>query len=190
MSAAATSDILLNYTRLPMTTLEDLQNHPDDPSNGMTLESNARTAYDKFFWCLKSTGVSITAFARLNTANNGIQKDVYTVKVLNCVGIIRLPPDNLIPFRDQSSDLSPSSISIEQNRNITLPNPRYFAIHAAIAGILHTSTAGKFIDELLDQYKDVEGKVPPVQSWSELERLMEEGVLRDSVESMNLVGVH
>ncbi len=44
MSAAATSDIFSNYTRLPMTTLEDLQNHPDDPSNGMTLESNARTA--------------------------------------------------------------------------------------------------------------------------------------------------
>jgi len=46
----------------------------------------------------------------------------------------------------------------------------------------------------LDNYKDDEGKVPPVRSWIELEKLMEEGVklmeegvLRDSVE---LVGVH
>ena len=112
------------------------------------------------------------------------------MKVFANVGIMRLPPDGLITFRDRGNNFSPSSISRKRNRDIPLPNPRYLAIHAAIAGILHTSTAGKFIDELLDQYKDVEGKVPPVQSWSELERLMEEGVLRDSVESMNLVGVH
>ena len=59
-----------------------------------------------------------------------------------------------------------------------------------MAEILYISAAGKFFDELLDKYKDDEGKVPPVRSWLELERLMDEDVLRDSVRSLQLVGVH
>ncbi len=55
MSAMTTLDILANYTRLPMTTFEDLQDHLDDPSNGMMLEMGAHKAYDHFFWCLKPT---------------------------------------------------------------------------------------------------------------------------------------
>ncbi len=102
---------------------------------------------------------------------------------------MHLPPNRLVTFRDRSDDFCPSSTSRKRNRDIPLPNPQYLAIHAAIAGVLHMSAAGKFFDELLDKYKDDEGKVPPVQSWTELERLMEESVLRDSVELMQLVRV-
>lgn len=116
--------------------------------------------------------------------------NVYTVKIFENTGILRLPQDNLVTFTDQSNDFTPSSSSLKRNRAILLPNPRYLAIHAAIAGILHMSAAGKFFDELLDKYKDDEGKVPPVRSWTDLEKLMEEGVLRDSVQSLELVGVH
>ena len=101
------------------------------------------------------------------------------MKVFDNVGILRLPPDGLITFRDRSHDFSPSSIS----RDIPLPNPRYLAIHAAIARILHMSNAGKFFDELLGKYKGDGSKILPVQSWAELERLMERCLLRDSVES-------
>lgn len=115
---------------------------------------------------------------------------MYTVKIFKNAGILRLPPGNIVTFRDQSNDFSPSGTSLKRNRDISLPNPRYLAIHAAIAGILHMSAAGKFFDELLDIYKDDEGKAPSVRSWTELEKLMEEGVLRDSVESLRLVGAH
>ncbi len=67
MSAMTTLDILANYTRLPMTTFEDLQDHLDDPSNGIMLEIGAHKAYDHFFWCLKPTlDVSNTVFDFLN----------------------------------------------------------------------------------------------------------------------------
>ena len=115
---------------------------------------------------------------------------MYTVKVFNGVGILRRPPDDLVTFRDQSNDFTHSGSSQKRNCDIPLPNPRYLAIHAAIAGILHMSAAGKFFDELLDKYRDDEGKFPPVRSWLELERLMDEDVLRDSVRSLQLVGVH
>ena len=67
------------------------------------------------------------------------------------------------------------------HRPLSLPNPDYIAIHATIAGVLNMSGAGRFFDELLDKYKDDEGKVPPVRSWSELEKVMEEEMLRESV---------
>ena len=71
MSAMTTFDILANYTRLPMTTFEDLQDHLDDPSNGMMLEIQAHKAYDDFFWCLKPTlDVSNMVFDYLNIADN------------------------------------------------------------------------------------------------------------------------
>ena len=52
------------------------------------------------------------------------------------------------------------------------------------------SGAGRFFDELLDKYKDDEGNVPPVRSWPELEKVMEEEMLRESVaESLRSVKV-
>ena len=66
-----TFDILANYTRLPMMTFEDLQDHLDDPSNGIMLEIQAHKAYDDFFWCLKPTlDVSNMVFDYLNIADN------------------------------------------------------------------------------------------------------------------------
>lgn len=41
--------------------------------------------------------------------------------------------------------------------------------------------AGTFFDDLLDDYKDDEDKVHPIQCWLDLERTMEESALRDSV---------
>lgn len=52
------------------------------------------------------------------------------------------------------------------------------------------SGAGKFLDKLLDKSKDNEGKGFPVRSWPELEELMVEEELRESVaESLQLVQV-
>ncbi len=113
---------------------------------------------------------------------------MYAVKVFVNVGIIRMPPDGLITFRDRSNDFSLSSTSHEQKRDIPLPNPRYLAIHAAVAEILHMSAAGQFFDDLLKKFKDSEDEDHSVKYWSDLERLMEEDALRDSVELMHLVG--
>ncbi|KDR80327.1 hypothetical protein GALMADRAFT_242700 [Galerina marginata CBS 339.88] len=173
ISAMTTFDILANYFRIPRKTFEDLQDHLDDPSNGMILEKNAQMAYDRFFWCLKPTG----------------KENEYTVKVFEMIGVLRLPPNNLVTFRDKSNDFTPSGNSFKQNGDIPPPNPRHLAIHAAIAEILHQSGAGKFLDKLLDIYDiygDDEGEVPPVRSWIQLEKLEEERALRDAIEAMQL----
>ena len=113
---------------------------------------------------------------------------MYSVKIFKTVGILHAPA--FVSFRDHSDDFNSGSTS-KRNRPVSLPDPEYIRIHAAIAGILNMSGAGKFFDELLDKYKDDEGKVPPVHSWPELENLMVEEELRESVaESLKSVQVH
>ena len=86
---------------------------------------------------------------------------MYSVKIFKTVGILHAPA--FVSFSDHSNEFNSGS----------------------------TSGTGKFFDELLDKYKNDEGKVPPVQSWPELENLMVEEELRESVaESLKLVQVH
>ena len=74
MSATTTFDIFVNYTRFPIEMVEDLENHLDDPSNGISLENDAHDAFDMFDWCLKATGVSIMAFDYLDIADGASRK--------------------------------------------------------------------------------------------------------------------
>lgn len=105
-----------------------------------------------------------------------IQKeDVYDVKVYSDVGIAGFSYSTSVHFKDHSGDFSNDS-DRKRNRPVALPNPRFIQIHSALAGILHMSGAGRFFDELLDRYKDDEGKVPPVRSFPELEAWMESGM--------------
>jgi len=86
----------------------------------------------------------------------------------------------LVTFKDHSGDFISSS-SRKRPRSFPLPNPHYLAIHAAISEVFHMSGAGKFFDELLHEYKE---EVKPIRSWLDLEKKMEEVVLRDSVVAM------
>ncbi|KXN89303.1 hypothetical protein AN958_05807, partial [Leucoagaricus sp. SymC.cos] len=95
-----------------------------------------------------------------------------------------------ISFEDHSNDFLSDSTR-KRNPPVDLPNPQHIAIHAAIAGILNMSGAGRFFDELLNKYKDDEGNVPAVRSWPELETLMEAELLSESVTNQfELVKVH
>jgi len=115
---------------------------------------------------------------------------VYALKVFKPIGLLRKPGDNCITFRDHSNDFNSGSTR-KRNRTVALPNPHYIGIHAAIAGVLNMSGAGRFFDELLDKYKDDEGEVPPVRCWPELEKVMEEELLKESVtESLRSVRVY
>ncbi len=61
------------------------------------------------------------------------------------------------------------SLYLTENRNIDPPLPRFLAVHAAIARILHLSGAGEYIQKLLD---DLEEKVVQVDGSTELGRLV------------------
>ena len=104
-----------------------------------------------------------------------------------------MPENNLVTFRDHSDDFDsePSGSRRKRKHPIALPDPKYISIHATLAGVFNMSGAGRFFDELLDKYKDDEGNVPPVRSWPELEKLMEEEMLRESIaESFRSVKVY
>ncbi|KDR73281.1 hypothetical protein GALMADRAFT_251878 [Galerina marginata CBS 339.88] len=186
-SAATTLDILSNFTRLPAQTLEELSVHLDEPSNGMTLQSDAHYAFERFDWCLKQT----------------METHVYDFKIFQDRGILRKPDDNRITFADHSDDFSDSdsdsdsdsgsTLKLDSKRKppVDLPNPIYIQIHAAIAGILNMSGAGRFLDALLDTYREDEDRLCAVRCWPELERLMEEQVLRDAVtEAFRMANVY
>ena len=98
------------------------------------------------------------------------------------MGFSRSHENKLITVEDHSGDFISGS-SRKGPRSIPLPNPHYLAIHAAIAGVLHMSGAGKFFDELLNEYK-YEVHPGPIRSWLDLEIKMEEVALRDSVAAM------
>ncbi|KAF5325234.1 hypothetical protein D9619_009581 [Psilocybe cf. subviscida] len=174
-SALTTFDILRNFTRLPARTLEELSAELDHPSNGVTLELNCHVAFDNFYWCLKKTEI----------------EDVYDLEVLRPQSLPKKPEFSRITFEDRSKNFSDPTRNLRRKHPIDLPNARYIEIHAAIAGILHMSGAGKFFDELLDNDKEDRDKVSGVRCWPELEKLMEERSLRDSLtESFQLARVH
>ncbi|KAF9560114.1 hypothetical protein CPC08DRAFT_762902 [Agrocybe pediades] len=164
-SAVTTFDILVNFTHLPVKTLEELHDQLDDPSNGMALEMNAHAAFDDFLWCLKRTET----------------EHVYDLKTLHPHAPLLKKPENYqVSFKDHSNQF-PLDNAHTKYRSVDLPDPRYIAIHSAIAEILHMSGAGNFFDDLLDDYRDDEDNVPAVRSWSELEALMGNLLLRESI---------
>ncbi|KAF8175762.1 hypothetical protein BJ912DRAFT_706669 [Pholiota molesta] len=162
-SALTTFDILVTFTRLPAKTLEELREELDHPSNGITLAMNAHAAFDRFDWCLVKTE----------------KEDVYAVKIYSKRNRAHVKNTTHVTFEDHGNDFSSSANKLKRSAPIDLPNPRYIEIHAAIAGILNMSGAGKFFDELLRKYD--EGKVAAVRFWPEFEALMEAEILREYV---------
>ncbi|KAF9035289.1 hypothetical protein BJ165DRAFT_1615629 [Panaeolus papilionaceus] len=163
-SAVTTFDILTNFSRLAVKTLEELRNELDSPKNGLSLELNAHRMFDKYYWCLKPTE----------------QANVYRIKIFKYENaIIRRPAKDLVSFVDKS--VSDSTGTRKRSRPVDLPNPHYLAIHAAIAGVLNMSGAGKFFDELFTMYRDGEGNAPAVRCWEEMEEWMDHTMLRESV---------
>ena len=77
-----------------------------------------------------------------------------------------------VVFMDQNGDFTVPANSRKRVRSISLPDPEFIRIHAAITGILNMSGAGKFFDELLDKYRSCGGSAPS-PSWGDLERVPE-----------------
>ncbi|KAF8157145.1 hypothetical protein B0H34DRAFT_489037 [Crassisporium funariophilum] len=154
-SALITFDILLNFTGLLVKNLEELSDLIDHPTNGMLLEYNAHDGFDRFKWYLQKTD----------------KDDVYDLKKLK---LLPLPDNFRVSFEDHSNDFQ--SNTKKRERSVDLPNPHYFAIHAAIAQVLHYTKAGQFLDGLLIGYQDED-----VQSFSELEAVREKKLLLEAV---------
>ena len=88
----------------------------------------------------------------------------------------------VIKFRDRSKEFQPDK-GREPGHAVNLPNPHYLRIHAAVAGILHMSGAGKFFDELLGKFGEQDGS-SAVRSWEEFDRVVETVKLRQELSAL------
>ncbi|KAF8157166.1 hypothetical protein B0H34DRAFT_808436 [Crassisporium funariophilum] len=155
-SALITFDILVNFTGLLVENLEDLGDLIDQPTNGMLLQHDAHNGFDKFQWYLQKTD----------------KDDVYDLKKFEPQLLI---PENVrVSFEDHADDFR--SDPSKRERPVDLPKPHYFAIHAAIAQVLHMTNAGHFFDKLLRNYRDED-----VRNFSELEAVIGEELLTEAV---------
>ncbi|GBE81607.1 hypothetical protein SCP_0313360 [Sparassis crispa] len=154
LSALTTFDILRNYASVPIANIADFQETIHDPSNGITMNFDAHRGFDNFAWCLKATEVP----------------NKYNVVYYRGPHGLHTRPSE-ITFSDHSAEIDSteekaSSLLKRQctrasasgpRQGISLPNPLYLRIHAAIAGILHMSGVGRFIDEVLRKHHNTSG---------------------------------
>ncbi|TFK71320.1 hypothetical protein BDN72DRAFT_958128 [Pluteus cervinus] len=122
-------NMLRSYCGLPDSALESINCHLEHPSNYITLDWGCQWAFELFHWSLIRTE----------------EPNSYKIKVFNPEHRYRLSLyDNVIEtkvitFKDYG------------NEDVSLPDPTYFRIHAAIAGVVHDSGVAKFLDDLLQK---------------------------------------
>ncbi|KAJ3499898.1 hypothetical protein NLJ89_g10029 [Agrocybe chaxingu] len=155
-SAVATFDILVNFGRLKLDDLEDFKLLLIQPSNAFMQQSDEENKYKFKF---------------------------YRDKMV----LFRFRPDlasnPYMTFRDHRQDHTTENSKKRKTAPIDLPDPRFLAIHAAVAGVLHMSGAGRFFDELLDKFNDTDGSTP-VRTWDDLEHRINLGEARISAGQM------
>ena len=100
-------------------------------------------------------------------------------------GLIGMDRTKEIELKDHSGEfqLEKESSSRKRPWSLALPNPHYLAIHAGIAGVLHMSGAGKFLDELLERFGGGDGSLP-IHSWEELDRAVEVNYVEKSLRTL------
>lgn len=91
-------------------------------------------------------------------------------------------------FKDHSEEFQSDQRTFhrKRKREVPLPDPHYIRIHAAVAGILHMSAAGKFFDELLAKFGDQDGS-SAVRSWEQFGNVVDTLMLR---KSLSVLAVH
>ncbi|KAF5378070.1 hypothetical protein D9615_007499 [Tricholomella constricta] len=165
-SAVTTFDILRNYASLSPEAIQELEDNIEDPYNGILLAVDPRYGFERFQWCLQETET----------------RDRYKVKIYGRVyGIhgMAWTDSKFVEFKDHSEEFrADKGESLrKRGREIPLPNPCYLRIHAAVAGILNMSGAGKFFDELLKKFGRQKG-CSAVRSWEGFDRVIETANLR------------
>ncbi|KAF9512267.1 hypothetical protein BS47DRAFT_1394396 [Hydnum rufescens UP504] len=71
-SVLVTLDILRHYASLPETFVEEIGSIIDDPSNGMTVEYNARVGFDDFGWSLRAAPNTYRIVYHVEGAGRGL----------------------------------------------------------------------------------------------------------------------
>ncbi|KAJ3511198.1 hypothetical protein NLJ89_g4235 [Agrocybe chaxingu] len=188
-SAASTFDILRNFTGLPAALIENLKDHADHVANCITLLSPAHYEWDKYGFCLKPTEEDHVY--KIHYFTDLAQDAIEGLRQGTAGELVRFSDrsDEFLPYKCQRTDeedgARPSTRSgsgSQSSSKFELPSKTFIAIHAAVAGVLNMSGAGKFFDELLSKYDEDDEKNPPVRCWDDLEKKARDYHLSEQVQ--------
>ncbi|KAG2143983.1 hypothetical protein BD769DRAFT_1420803 [Suillus cothurnatus] len=115
-----TIDIIKQYTNLPASIMDDVTDIIDNPVNGMLLERTMHFDFNSCMWCLHPTDVLHKYAVHWLRPNRGWCQTFTEIQFQN--------------HNDRTE--------------IPLPDPRFIALHAAVAHILHLSGAAEVIDKV------------------------------------------
>ncbi|KAG1747795.1 uncharacterized protein EDB91DRAFT_1114873 [Suillus paluster] len=131
-TAAATWNIIRHYSGMSKETIQDMERLVDDPSNGMMLQGDVHTVFDKLKVYLEQTERENEYVVKEVSSRRWIHRDIL---------------DRTITFRNHAAP----------TRDIPLPNPHFITLHAAISRILHMSGAAEVFAQILDRYDGAAG---------------------------------
>ncbi|KAF8879917.1 hypothetical protein BD779DRAFT_1676133 [Infundibulicybe gibba] len=157
-------------------TLRDMEDSVDDPANGLLLSCESRHGFSRFNWCLEETDYKLEIYGGAHGLSG-----------------MRPGDSKIIEFGDRSAEFQagqPEPVgkhSCEERHEIPVPDPRYLRIHAAIAGVLHMSGAGKFFYEIVREWYEDEEGFSAVQSWEELERVVDVAELEEQLPAISIL---
>ncbi|TFK60525.1 hypothetical protein BDN72DRAFT_965648, partial [Pluteus cervinus] len=143
-SSSQCFDILRNYCGLGNDILEGVNNIIDYPMNGFMLWVVLHETFDKFMWTL----IPVEGDNKYKVKD--YRPTFSGLKFVSLASSVQIE-DIVVEFKDHREELARLN-GKPMPPAIPLPDPLFFKIHAAIAGILHMSGAGKFLDELFTKF--------------------------------------
>ncbi|KAG2131742.1 hypothetical protein DEU56DRAFT_981791 [Suillus clintonianus] len=129
---AATLNIIRQYSGIFEETIQDMARLVGDPSTGVMLQGDVHTVFDKLKVYLEQTERENEYVVKEVSSGWWIHRDVL---------------DRTITFRNHAAP----------TRDISLPNPHFIVLHAAISQILHMSGASEVFAQILDLYDGAAG---------------------------------
>ncbi|TDL20908.1 hypothetical protein BD410DRAFT_790255 [Rickenella mellea] len=126
-----TLDMLHHYGGI---SLSNLERRIDDPENGILLQMEMHTSFDKFEWCFEAMD----------------EPNTYEIKWFG--DEIQIFADHglhVVKFRNHAA-----------GEHIALPERKYLKLHAAIAHVLHDTGIGESLDTMLEIFNPHSAVVP------------------------------
>ncbi|KII85632.1 hypothetical protein PLICRDRAFT_56854 [Plicaturopsis crispa FD-325 SS-3] len=153
-SAAYAWDILKQYGALDEPNEGNTAALVDDPSNRIAMESHACISFEGFHFSLEPTTVPHHYIIKeYESCFSWTRPPHPTIVFQDHTPAWPVPPSKQSVARSIETSVDPDE-PVEPAKPVALPNPKYLALHNALAGILHTSGAGSVLWQVDQNFKE------------------------------------
>ncbi|TBU28377.1 hypothetical protein BD311DRAFT_663508 [Dichomitus squalens] len=192
-SITATLEILQHYCQLDEKYIRDI-GLLDSPANAFLADSGSvHKAFDRFLWCLKPTEIPNQYEFKHYHPYIYLARDIpalvvfkdHSVEDVNTAISTQSSTDN--PSEPGKSRASCHGKRPHDAMGIELPDPELFRLHAALAGVLHTSGAADIFNLVVYRRNPSQLPVPSADGEAFFKEIVEDnelGALRRSIAAM------